>query len=64
MRENSSSTGRLEKLLMSQEERMLKDKQFGSGVSTVKPTRDGRLFILTRLKTSLRKELMKTSDSM
>jgi len=49
---------------MFQEEKTLKDKQFGSGASMEKPTRDGRLSILTRLKTLLRKELMKNSDSM
>jgi len=64
MKVNTSSTGILERLLMSLEEKMLKDKQFGSGASMEEPTRDGRLSILTKLMTSQRKERMKTSDSM
>jgi len=63
MKVNTSSIGTIQRLLMSQEERILKDKQFGSGASTVEPTRDGRLSILTKLMTSPRKELMKSSDS-
>jgi len=63
MKENTSSTGRLERHLMSQEERMLKDKLFGSGANMVELTRDGRSSTRTNLRTSLRKELMKNSDS-
>jgi len=47
MRENTSSTSITKRLLMSQVEKMFKDNQFGSGASTVEPTRDGRLSILT-----------------
>jgi len=42
MRVNTSSIGRMERLLMFQEEKISKDKQFGSGVSMEEPTRDGR----------------------
>jgi len=64
MKVNTSSIGTMEKLLMFQEERILKDNQFRSGASMVELTRDGKFSILTRLKTSKRKEKWKTLDSM
>jgi hypothetical protein len=42
MKENTSSTSRARRHLMFQEEKMLKDNQFGSGASTVELTRDGQ----------------------
>jgi len=63
MKENTSSTGRTERLLMSQEERILKDKQFGHGRSMVEPTRDGKFFILTKHQRFQRKDSTKNSDS-
>jgi hypothetical protein len=64
MKESTSSTGQTIRHLMFQKERMLKDKQFGYGVSMEEPTRDGRLSILTNPRRSKRKERWKTSDSM
>jgi len=64
MKVNSSPIGIMEKFLMFQEEKTLKDKQFGSGVSMEEPTRDGRLSILTNPRRSKRKERWKTLDSM
>jgi len=64
MKVKCSSTGIMERLLMFQEERILKDKQFGYGASMEKPTRNGKSSILTNPKTSKIKERWKNSDSM
>jgi hypothetical protein len=63
MKENTSSTGITLRHLMSQEERILKDKQFGYGRSTVKPTRDGQYSILTSNQRFQRKDSTRNSAS-
>jgi len=63
MKESNSSTGITERHLMFQVERMLKDNQFGSGVSMVEPTRDGRFSILTKHQRFQLKDLTKNTDS-
>ena len=63
MKENTSSIGKMERHLMSQEEKMLKDKQLLSGVNMVEPTRDGKSLILMKLKDHKRRDFMMISDS-
>jgi len=63
MKESISSTGQTVRHLMFQEEKTLKDKQFGYGRSTVEPTRDGRFSILTKLQRLQRKDSTKNLDS-
>jgi hypothetical protein len=64
MRENISSIGPTRKLLMFQEERMLKDKLLSSIRSTMEPIRDGRLSILIKPIRLLIKDLSRNLDSM
>jgi hypothetical protein len=63
MKVNNSSTGQTAKYLMSQEEKILKDKPFGSGRIMVEPTRNGRSSILTKQRRSQLKDSTKNSDS-
>jgi len=56
MKESNSSTGQMERHLMFQVERIVKDKLFGYGRSTVEPTRDGRFYILTKHQRFQRKD--------
>jgi len=63
MRVNTLSTGRMEKFLMSKEERMLKDKQFGPGRDMVELTKDGRSSILINLVKNQLQDLIKSSVS-
>jgi hypothetical protein len=63
MKVNTSSTGTMEKLLMSQEERMLKDKQLSSGTNIMVLTRDGKSSMLTRPIRFQERDLMRNSDS-
>ena len=62
MMEHSSPTGRTRRYLMFQVERTLKDNQLLSMPSMVKPTRDGRLSILTLIRDHKRRDLTRTSD--
>jgi len=64
MKESTSSTSKMEKHLMSQEEKMKKDNLLSFGVSMVETTRDGKSSILTKLERLLIKVLTKNSDSM
>jgi len=64
MKENNSSTGQIIRHLMSMVEKMKKEEKLSSGPNILETTRNGMLYILTNLRTSLRKELMKSSDSM
>jgi hypothetical protein len=59
---NTLSTGKMVNALMSQEEKMLKDKQSLYGIDTMVPTRDGRSSMLIQLSLRLR-DSMKNSDS-
>ena len=59
MRENTSSIGPTRKLLMFQEEKMLKAKPLLPGKNIMEPTRDGRSSILTRRKRKKLRDLMK-----
>ena len=63
MKLNTSSTGLTENALMSQVERMLKDKQLSFGTDIMELTRDGKSSILTRPKRYQDQDLMKSSDS-
>ena len=63
MKVNTLSTGTMEKLLMSQVERMLKDKQLSSGTNIMVLTRDGKSSMLTRPIRFQERDLMMTSDS-
>ena len=62
MNQNTSSIGATARYLMSQVERMLKDKQLSSGTSITETTRDGMLSILTRPKRFQERDLMTSSD--
>ena len=64
MRENISSIGPTRKLLMFQEEKMLKDKLLSSIRSTTEQIRDGMLSILIKLIRLLIRDLSRNSDSM
>jgi len=63
MKVNTLSTGTMEKLLMSQVERMLKDKLLSSGTNIMVLTRDGKSSMLTRPIRFQERDLMMTSDS-
>jgi hypothetical protein len=63
MKENTSSTGRTTRYLMLITQRILKDKQFGYGRNTVKPTRDGQYSILTSNQRFQRKDSTRNSAS-
>jgi hypothetical protein len=63
MKMNTSSIGRTERLLMSQEERIKKDNQLSFGVNMEATTRDGMLSILTPIRDHKRRDLIKNSDS-
>jgi len=63
MMDLTSSTGRTRNALMSQEERMLKDKQSSFGTDTMEPTRNGRLSILTLIRDHKRRDSTRTSVS-
>jgi len=60
---NTSSTGLTANALMSQVEKILKDKQLSSGTDITEPIRDGKSSILTKPKRYQERDLMKTSVS-
>jgi hypothetical protein len=43
--------------------KMLKDKEFGSGADTIRPTRDGELPMLTSTKRKKERDITETTDS-
>jgi hypothetical protein len=57
----SSPIIRTRRYLMSQETRMLKDKQSLPTRNTEEPTRDGRLCILTKIRETKPRDLTRTS---
>jgi hypothetical protein len=63
MRIHSSQTGITTRYLMFQEEKILKDKPFGSGRNTEEPTRDGQFSMLTRHQRQRLKDSTKNSAS-
>ena len=63
MKENTSSTGRVRKLLMSVVAKILKDNQLSSGVSTMETTRNGKFSILIKIRDHKRRDLTKKLDS-
>jgi len=63
MKESNLSIGIMERHLMFQVEKILKDKQFGYGVNMVEPTRDGKFSILTSNQRFQLKDSTKNTDS-
>ena len=63
MKENTSSIGRTEKLLMSQEERILKANVLLFTTNIMVPIRDGMSSILTKPIRFQERDLMKNLDS-
>jgi len=64
MRTSTSSISQTTKHLMSKEEKMKKEQKFLSGRNMEKPIRNGRLSILTKLRSFKLQVLIKTSDFM
>jgi hypothetical protein len=63
MKDNSSSTGKTTRYLMSQEERMLKDNLLSSGVDMEELIRDGKSSILIKPRRFQDQDLIQNSDS-